>query len=226
VEDSHRLADTMAEALTKANYMVDIAHDGSEGYDQIMSGIYDLVILDLMLPKKNGYEVLESVRSEGNTVPVIILSAKSELGDKLAGFKVGADDYMTKPFAIEELLMRILAVTRRHEGQELTELKFGTLGLNYLTAEICNLETGKGMQIAGKELQMMELFLRNSGQVLEKEQIATKIWGYESDTEYNHVEVYVSFLRKKMKYLKVNVNIRAIRGVGYIMEVADDPNTA
>jgi DNA-binding response OmpR family regulator len=226
VEDSVRLADTLAEALTKANYMVDIANDGCEGYDQIMSGIYDVVILDLMLPKKNGYEVLETIRREGQTVPVIILSAKNELEDKLQGFTAGADDYMTKPFAIEELLMRIQAVTRRYEGQELTELQLGKLCLNYMTAEIRNRDTGKGMQIAGKELQLMELFLHNPGQVLEKEQIATKIWGYESEAEYNHVEVYVSFLRKKMKYLKVNVIIRAVRGVGYIMEVADDTDTA
>jgi DNA-binding response OmpR family regulator len=187
-----------------------------------MSGIFDAVILDLMLPKKNGYEVLAAVRREGQTVPVIILSAKNELDDKLQGFAAGADDYVTKPFAIEELLMRIGAVTRRHEGQELRELVVGTLCLDHMSAEIRNVSSGKKMQIAGKELQLMELFLRNPGQVLEREQIATKIWGYESEAEYNHVEVYVSFLRKKMKYLKVNVGIRAVRGVGYIMEVADD----
>jgi DNA-binding response OmpR family regulator len=115
---------------------------------------------------------------------------------------------------------------RRYEGQELTGLRAGNLCLNYLTAEISNLDTGKSMQIAGKELQLMEFFLCNAGQVLEKEQIATKIWGYESAAEYNHVEVYVSFLRKKMRFLNVNVSIRAVRGVGYIMEVADDSGTA
>jgi DNA-binding response OmpR family regulator len=219
VEDSVRLADTLAEALTMENYMVDVARDGDVGCEQIMSGIYDLVILDLMLPKKNGYEVLAEVRREGQTVPVIILTAKNELEDKLQGFSAGADDYVTKPFEIKELLMRVQAVARRYEGQELTGLQLGNLCLNYLTAEIRNLDTGKSMQIAGKELQLMELFLCNAGQVLEKEQIATKIWGYESEAEYNHVEVYVSFLRKKMRYLKVNVSIRVVRGVGYIMEV-------
>jgi DNA-binding response OmpR family regulator len=225
VEDSVRLADTLAEALTNENYVVDIARDGCAGAEQIMSGIYDLVILDLMLPKKNGYKVLEEIRREGETVPVIILTAKNELEDKLQGFTVGADDYVTKPFEMRELLMRIQAVTRRYEGQELTELKAGNLCLNHATAEISNCDTGKTMQIAGKELQLMELLLRNAGQVLEKEQIATRIWGYESEAEYNHVEVYVSFLRKKMKFLKVNVGIRAVRGVGYIMEVADDTDT-
>jgi DNA-binding response OmpR family regulator len=222
VEDSVRLADTLAEALTKANYIVDVARDGSEGYEQIMSGIYDIVILDLMLPKKNGYEVLSAIRSEGLTVPVIILSAKNELEDKIQGFTVGADDYMTKPFEIKELLMRIQAITRRYEGQEVSCLKVGNLSLNHMSAEISNCDSGKSMQIAGKELQLMELFLRNPGQVLEKEQIATKIWGFESEAEYNHVEVYVSFLRKKLKFLQANVRIRAVRGVGYIMEVADD----
>jgi DNA-binding response OmpR family regulator len=226
VEDSVRLADTLTEALTRANYMVDVSYDGDVGYEQIMSGIYDLVILDLMLPKKNGYEVLAEIRREGQTVPVIILSAKNELEDKLLGFSAGADDYVTKPFEIKELLMRIQAIARRYEGHELTGLRVGNLCLNHLTAEISNLDTGKSMQIAGKELQLMELFLCNAGQVLEKEQIATKIWGYESEAEYNHVEVYVSFLRKKMRYLNVNVNIRAVRGVGYIMEEADDSGTA
>jgi DNA-binding response OmpR family regulator len=226
VEDSVRLADTLEEALTWANYMVDVAYDGDAGYEQIMSGIYDLVILDLMLPKKNGYEVLGAIRREGQKVPVIILSAKNELEDKLLGFSAGADDYVTKPFEIKELLMRIQAIVRRREGHELTGLRVGNLCLNHLTAEISNMDTGKSMQIAGKELQLMELFLCNAGQVLEKEQIATKIWGYESEAEYNHVEVYVSFLRKKMRYLNVNVNIRAVRGVGYIMEVTNDSGTA
>jgi DNA-binding response OmpR family regulator len=226
VEDSVRLADTLEEALTWANYMVDVAYDGDAGYEQIMSGIYDLVILDLMLPKKNGYEVLGAIRREGQKVPVIILSAKNELEDKLLGFSAGADDYVTKPFEIKELLMRIQAIVRRREGHELTGLRMGNLCLNHLTAEISNMDTGKSMQIAGKELQLMELFLCNAGQVLEKEQIATKIWGYESEAEYNHVEVYVSFLRKKMRYLNVNVNIRAVRGVGYIMEVTNDSGTA
>jgi DNA-binding response OmpR family regulator len=179
-----------------------------------------------MLPKKNGYEVLGAIRREGQKVPVIILSAKNELEDKLLGFSAGADDYVTKPFEIKELLMRIQAIVRRREGHELTGLRMGNLCLNHLTAEISNMDTGKSMQIAGKELQLMELFLCNAGQVLEKEQIATKIWGYESEAEYNHVEVYVSFLRKKMRYLNVNVNIRAVRGVGYIMEVTNDSGTA
>jgi DNA-binding response OmpR family regulator len=222
VEDSVRLADTLEETLTKANYLVDVARDGDAGYEQIMSGIYDVVILDLMLPKRNGYEILSAIRSEGQTVPVIILSAKNELEDKLQGFTAGADDYVTKPFEVRELLMRIQAVSRRHSGQELTGLQVGNLVFDTMTAEMKNIDSGKSMQISGKELQLLEMFLRNCNQVLQKEQIAVKIWGFESEAEYNHVEVYVSFLRKKLKFLQVNVRIRAVRGVGYIMEVADD----
>lgn len=222
VEDSVRLADTLAEALTKENYTVDIAYDGKSGYEHAMSGIYDLMILDLMLPKMNGYEVLKTLRGDGQEVPVLILSAKNELEDKIQGFTVGADDYVTKPFEIQELLMRIQAICRRRGMQEIVALQSENLSLDNTTCEICNTDTGKIMKIAGKEMQLLELFLVNKNQVLEKEQIATKIWGYESDAEYNNVEVYVSFLRRKFKYLNVNINIRAVRGVGYILEERND----
>ncbi|MGN0415880.1 MAG: response regulator transcription factor [Agathobacter sp.] len=221
VEDSVRLADTLAEALTKEQYTVDIVHDGKSGYEYAVSDIYDLIILDLMLPKMNGYEVLSAIRREGQEVPVLILSAKNELEDKIQGFTVGADDYVTKPFEIRELLMRIQAICRRRGVQEIQALQVGNLELNSASCEIQNCQNGRVMKIAGKELQLMEYFLRNQNQVLEKEQIVTKIWGYESDAEYNNVEVYVSFLRRKLKYLQVNVGIRTIRGIGYILEEID-----
>jgi DNA-binding response OmpR family regulator len=222
VEDSMRLADTLSEALSKANYQVDIAADGKSGYEQGLSGIYDLLILDLMLPKMSGYEVLGELRRNGCQVPVIILSAKSELEDKVQGFTVGADDYVTKPFEIRELLMRIQAVLRRRTAQGKEYLSAGNLALDQDAAEMKNIENGKSIQIAAKEMYLLEMFLLNQNQVLEKEQITTKIWGYDSNAEYNNVEVYVSFLRKKLKYLRVNVRIRAVRGIGYIMEVQDD----
>lgn len=222
VEDSVRLSDTLAEALTKENYTVDTAHDGKTGYECAVSGIYDLMILDLMLPKMDGYEVLSQLRKEGQDLPVLILSAKNDLEDKIQGFVAGADDYVTKPFEIRELLMRIQAICRRRGTQEIASLQLGSLALNSTSCEINNLQSGKFMKIAGKELQLMEFFLRNPNQVLEKEQIATKVWGYESDAEYNNVEVYVSFLRRKLKYLHVDVRIRTVRGVGYILEEGDD----
>ena len=224
VEDNLRLADTLADALRAENYMVDIANDGLQGYEDAASGIYDILILDLMLPKMNGYEVLSSLRSDGNHIPVLILSARSELADKLQGFRVGADDYVTKPFEIEELIMRIQAITRRRISQDIDMqfLRAGDLAFDNNTCEISNINTGKSMKISGKEMQLCEFLLINQNQVLEKEQIATKIWGYDSNAEYNNVEVYISFLRRKFQHLQVNTRIRAVRGVGYILEAAND----
>lgn len=224
VEDNLRLADTLADALRAENYMVDIANDGLQGYEDAASGIYDILILDLMLPKMNGYEVLSSLRSDGNHIPVLILSARSELDDKLQGFRVGADDYVTKPFEIEELIMRIQAITRRRISQDIDMqfLRAGDLAFDNNTCEISNINTGKSMKISGKEMQLCEFLLINQNQVLEKEQIETKIWGYDSNAEYNNVEVYISFLRRKFQHLQVNTRIRAVRGVGYILEAAND----
>lgn len=224
VEDNLRLADTLADALRAENYMVDIANDGLQGYEDAASGIYDILILDLMLPKMNGYEVLSSLRSDGNHIPVLILSARAELDDKLQGFRVGADDYVTKPFEIEELIMRIQAITRRRISQDIDMqfLRAGDLAFDNNTCEISNINTGKSMKISGKEMQLCEFLLINQNQVLEKEQIATKIWGYDSNAEYNNVEVYISFLRRKFQHLQVNTRIRAVRGVGYILEAAND----
>ena len=222
VEDNARLADTLAEALVKENYIVDVVHDGEAGYENASSGIYDLMILDVMLPKMNGYEVLTRMRTEGQELPVLMLTAKAELEDKILGFERGADDYVTKPFEIRELLMRIQAILRRRGAQEIVSLQAADLVLDNSSCEIKNTSTGKRMKIAGKEMQLLELLLLNANQVLEKEQIATKIWGYESEAEDNNVEVYVSFLRRKFNYLHVNVKIRAVRGVGYILEECHD----
>lgn len=192
IEDSIRLSDTIAEALQKENYQVDIANDGQTGYD-----------------------VLSTLRQNGHTVPVLILSAKTELDDKLQGFTACADDYVTKPFEIRELLMRIQAISRRHNKQDFTDLIVGNLSLDSSTCTAKNIRTGK-------EMQLLEFFMNNCNQVLEKEQITTKIWGFDSNAEYNNVEVYVSFLRRKFKHLQVDVTIRTIRGIGYIMEVSND----
>ena len=221
IEDSIRLADTIAEALQNENYEVYTAHDGLTGYEHASTGIYDMIILDLMLPKMNGYEVLSSLRKDGQNVPVLILSAKTELDDKIQGFTTGADDYMTKPFEIRELLMRIQAICRRSNHQDTSHPVVGNLSYDPATCEICNTQTGKSVQISGKEMQLLEFFMNNCNQVLEKNQITTKIWGFDSNAEYNNVEVYVSFLRRKFHHLQVNVTIRAIRGVGYIMEVSE-----
>lgn len=223
IEDSIRLADTLADALKKENYMVDVAHDGQSGYEAAITDIYDLIILDLMLPKMNGYDILTALRQSGHDTPALILSAKTALEDKLHGFTVGADDYMTKPFDIPELLMRIQAIVRRTKKQELSQvLIIGNLSFDSCACEIKNTDTQKSMQISGKELQLLDFFMNNFNQILEKEQIATKVWGFDSNAEYNNVEVYVSFLRRKFSYLNVNASIRTVRGVGYLMEVIND----
>ena len=221
IEDSVRLADTIAEALQNENYVVDTANDGQLGYEHASTGIYDMVILDLMLPKMNGYEVLSAAQGWTECSGTHSLR-KTEIDDKIQGFTTGADDYMTKPFEIRELLMRIQAISRRSHHQDTSHPVVGNLSYDPATCEICNTQTKKSVQVSGKEMQLLEFFMNNCNQILEKNQITTKIWGFDSNAEYNNVEVYVSFLRRKFHHLQVNVTIRAIRGIGYIMEVSDD----
>ena len=222
VEDEVAIADLEKDYLELSGFEVEIENDGTKGLERALHEEFDLFILDLMLPKMNGYEVLSALRRDGDNVPVLILSAKTELDDKIQGFTTGADDYMTKPFEIRELLMRIQAISRRSNHQDTSHPVVGNLSYDPATCEICNTQTKKSVQVSGKEMQLLEFFMNNCNQVLEKNQITTKIWGFDSNAEYNNVEVYVSFLRRKFHHLQVNVTIRAIRGVGYIMEVSDD----
>ena len=182
------------------------------------SGIYDAAVLDLMLPKLNGYEILKKLRQEKNQIPILILSAKSELDDKVLAFEYGADDYLTKPFETKELLMRILAISRRKGEIQGNILSCGNLNLDLRTCEITNADTKHSVQLAGKEFQLMEYFLNNQNQIISREQIIERIWGFDSNSEYNNVEVYVSFLRKKIAFIHANMRIRAIRGIGYTVE--------
>jgi len=222
VEDEVAIADLEKDYLELSGFEVEIENDGTKGLERALHEEFDLFILDLMLPKMNGYEVLSALRRDGQNVPVLILSAKTEIDDKIQGFTTGADDYMTKPFEIRELLMRIQAISRRSHHQDTSHPVVGNLSYDPATCEICNTQTKKSVQVSGKEMQLLEFFMNNCNQVLEKNQITTKIWGFDSNAEYNNVEVYVSFLRRKFHHLQVNVTIRAIRGVGYIMEVSDD----
>ena len=222
VEDEEAIADLEKDYLELSGFEVEIENDGTKGLERALHEEFDLFILDLMLPKMNGYEVLSALRRDGDNVPVLILSAKTEIDDKIQGFTTGADDYMTKPFEIRELLMRIQAISRRSHHQDTSHPVVGNLSYDPATCEICNTQTKKSVQVSGKEMQLLEFFMNNCNQVLEKNQITTKIWGFDSNAEYNNVEVYVSFLRRKFHHLQVNVTLRAIRGVGYIMEVSDD----
>lgn len=218
VEDEYALADALAESMKKEHYTVDLSYDGESGLDQALTGIYDVMVLDVMLPKINGLEVLRRIRREKITTPVLILTAKDSLEDKLRGFEMGADDYLTKPFQTRELLARIKALTRRRGVIEETVLSYGDLLLDTGLCEIRSEKTGQAMKLSAKEYQMLEYMMMNRRQVITKEQFIEKIWGYESDAEYNSVEVYVSFLRKKMNFVGCSTKIRSVRGVGYILE--------
>ena len=222
VEDEYSLADAMGEALRRENYMVDIYYEGNGGLDMALSGIYDIIILDLMLPNLNGLEILKYIREEKISSYVMILTAKGELDDKVKGLDYGADDYMTKPFHIRELLARIRAVSRRNGDIDDYTLSFADLKLNLKTCDILNTNNSQSMTLSGKEFALMEFLFRNKNQVVNREQIAERIWGYDNDSQYNNVEVYVSFLRKKIKFLESNVRIKAIRGIGYMLEEIHD----
>jgi DNA-binding response OmpR family regulator len=222
VEDEHALAEAVATALKKENYTVDVSYDGVDGLDQGMSGIYDVILLDIMLPKMNGVEVLRELRRENIITPVIMLTAKSTLDDKLNSFDLGADDYITKPFQIKELAARIRAVSRRRGEIEDSTMVFGDLCLDTKLCEISCPQTGQTMKLSAKEFQMLEYMMKNRRQVITKEQFIEKVWGFESDAEYNSVEVYISFIRKKMSFIGCTTKIKAVRGLGYLLEEQKD----
>lgn len=220
VEDEVRLAETLRDLLDTEHYAADVCHDGESGLDNALSDIYDLVILDVMLPKKDGFSVLRALRQEGKTVPVLMLSARSELSDRVEGLDCGADYYLTKPFEPKELLACIRALTRRQPELRPTD----TLSCGDLTLEKNSFSLscgGRSVRLSHKEYDMMELFMLNQKLVITKENLLLKIWGYESDAEDNNVEVYVSFLRKKLEHLHSQVKIKTIRMVGYCLEVPE-----
>ena len=217
VEDEVRLAETLRDLLDTEHYAADVCHDGESGLDNALSDIYDLVILDVMLPKKDGFSVLRALRQEGKTVPVLMLSARSELSDRVEGLDCGADYYLTKPFEPKELLACVRMLTRRQPEQRASNvLEYGDLRLEPDTFELACRE--RSVRLSRKEFDMMELLLRSRVTVLTKESLIVKLWGYESDAEDNNVEVYISFLRKKLEHLRSRVKIRTIRMVGYRLE--------
>lgn len=218
IEDEYPLADAISETLKKENFNVDIVTDGIDGENEALTGIYDLILLDIMLPGKNGFEILQSIKQEKIKTPIIMLTAKSQMNDKLQGLENGADDYITKPFHTRELLARIKNILKRtNDVDSINKLEFGDLTLNLDTCQInCN---ENFIVINGKELELLQLLMVNKGQVVDREVLANKIWGYDSEAEYNNVEVCITFIRRKFKILKTNVKIKTIRGIGYKLEI-------
>lgn len=217
VEDEKRLAEALAHILTEQKYMVDIAFDGRDGLDYALSGIYDVIILDIMLPKMNGYEVAATLRKEKIATPILMLTAKDQVSDKVKGLDSGADDYMTKPFAAEELLARVRALTRRQGEVVIDELSFNGVKLNLST---CDLSYGcKSVHLNFKEFEIMKILMQNPQIVTTKEDLIVKVWGYDSNAVDNNVEVYISFLRKKLDFISSNIEILSLRKIGYRLEV-------
>lgn len=214
VEDEIHLAEALVQLLKRQNYTVDSVYDGENGLDYAMTNIYDVIILDLMLPKMDGITVMKEMRHGGNDTPVIMLTAKGEISDKVKGLDSGADDYLAKPFDTDELLARVRALGRRRgEVIKTDALTFGDISLD--TASL-SLSCGDiKITLTLKESELLEYLMRNGGSVLSKEMIIEKLWGYDSEAEANHVEVYVSFLRKKLKYVSSSTEILTVRGVGY-----------
>lgn len=217
VEDEVRLASTLKDLLEMNGYAADVCHDGESGLDNALSGIYDVMILDVMLPRLDGFTVLRRLRASGNATPVLMLTARSEVTDRIEGLDCGADYYLTKPFEPRELLACIRALTRRQpELRNTDRLEYGDLTLD---KRAFTLSCGsRNVRLSRKEFDMMELLMLNRNVVLTKESLLVKIWGYESDAEDNNVEVYISFLRKKLDHLHSEVKIKTIRMVGYCLE--------
>lgn len=216
IEDEYQLSEVLSALLKQQKYSVDTAYDGITGEEYALSGIYDIIILDIMLPKKNGLDVLSSIRKENISTPVLLLTAKSEIDDKIKGLDKGADDYLTKPFVAGELLARIRAMTRRKGEFTGDELVFNKTVLDKNNHELSYL--GNKIKLGLKEYQILELLMQNENQVIPKERFIEKIWGYDSDAEYNTIEVYISFIRKKLGNINSDMQIKTVRGIGYTLE--------
>lgn len=221
VEDEVRLAATLQDLMELDGYAADVCHDGESGLDNALSGIYDVVILDVMLPKMDGFSVLRQLRASGSAVPVLMLTARSELSDRVSGLDQGADYYLTKPFEPKELMACVRALGRRQpELRNTNQIQCADLTLEKSAFTLSCGE--RSVRLSRREFDMMELLMLNQKQVITKESLLLKIWGYGSDAEDNNVEVYISFLRKKLDHLHSQVRIKTIRMVGYCLEFPKD----
>lgn len=222
IEDEMKLAEAIAFRLKKEHYIVDIENNGETGLDNALTNIYDLIILDVMLPKINGFDILREIKNEGIETKIIMLTARTMLEDKLHGFERGANDYITKPFHMDELVARVNAQLRNNVKIQKNTIEVGDLILNIDKASLFCKKTNEEIDIMGKEFLLLEYFMNNSNQVISREQIYNKIWGFENNAESNNLEAYLSFIRKKIRIIGSKANIKAIRGLGYKLEVKDE----
>lgn len=220
VEDEIHLAEALRQIMLEQKYKADIVYDGEDGFEYAMSNAYDAIILDIMLPGQNGFEAVRKLRAEKNNVPILLLTAKDEVSDKVKGLDCGADDYMTKPFSPEELLARIRAMMRRQGDVVFDEVKFANLSLNI---SMRTLNCGeKSMHLAYKEFEIFRLLISKPKVIVPKEDIIIKVWGADAEVDDNNVEAYISFLRKKLNFLGSEAKIKTIRKVGYRLEEKND----
>ena len=215
VDDERELAGVLSDLLKQNNYSVTTVFDGEEGLDYALTGIFDLIMLDVMMPKLDGFSVLKEIRRNKIDTPVLMLTAKSDLSDKIHGLNIGADDYITKPFHTQELLARIKALLRRKESFTGDLLTFGDVTLDRDTLQL--IKGDKSIGLGKKEFQILEFLMLSKGKTIDKEKLIEKIWGYDSEAEYNAIEVYVSFLRRKLLAVSSTVTIKSIRGCGYTL---------
>jgi DNA-binding response OmpR family regulator len=216
VEDEKEIADGVQKILKNEGYQIDTVYDGLSGLDYILSGVYDLILLDIMLPKINGLDILKNARNEGITIPIILLTAKSQVDDKILGLDSGADDYLTKPFDAGELLARIRVRTRSARETDGNLLIAYDICLEKSTYKLCR--NDKSVKLANKEYQLLEYLMMNKGQILSRDMLVTKVWGFDEEADYNSLEVYISFLRKKLRFVGAKASIVTTKGVGYFIE--------
>ena len=218
VEDEKPLSAAIRRMLEQEHYSVDAAYTGPDGLDSALSGIYDAIILDVMLPGMDGFAILDALRRGGIDVPVLMLTARGSLDDRVRGLNMGADYYLPKPFERSELIACLNAITRRKSAPQVQELSFGDLTLDRETAQLRCTVTGKSVNLGAKEYHLMELFIRNPHQLLPRESIVERVWGFDNEAEYNNLSVYLTFLRRKIAFIGSSVEIKASRGLGYMLE--------
>ena len=219
IEDESSLAEIISTKLKQEKYEVDVCLDGEEGLYNALTNAYDLIILDIMLPHINGVEILNKIKEEDISSKVIMLTAKSSLDDKLDCFEIGADDYVTKPFHIEELIARVGVQLRKNNSKIKDEIEFYDLKLDIRNSILICTTNNESIELPHREFLLVEYFITNPNQIISKDQIYDKVWGIDSDFESNNLEAYISFVRKKLKLIESKVNIKSLRGLGYKMVV-------